>query len=190
MKNLALKEKLIDTFNKDKKVFVFVIAGLLGILLIVISEINFESEENATEKNTNQIEAYEYCDYLEKKVAEIVSSIDGAGSVKVMITLSESIEYVYAQNQNDTKKVNENSENSDNKSDFVIIENDDNDAAEVSEDVKADNKDVSKDSKKGEAKDPAKKNIAIMDNDTKDRIKVAAFFIPRPIRSYFFAPKF
>ena len=128
MKNLALKEKLIDTFNKDKKVLVFVLAGLLGVLLIVISEINFESEENATEKNSNQIEAYDYCDYLEKKVAEIVSSIDGAGKVKVMITLSESIEYVYAQNQNDTKKVNENSENSDNKSDFVIIENDDNDA--------------------------------------------------------------
>ena len=128
MKSSALKEKLIDAFNKDKKVFIFVLAGILGVLLILISEINFEPEENIAEINENQVEAYEYCDYLEKKIEEIVSSIDGAGKVKVMITLSESVEYVYAQNQDDTKKINENSENSDNKSDFVIIENEDNDS--------------------------------------------------------------
>ena len=45
-----------------------------------------------------------------------------------MITLAETTEYVYAQNQNGTKKSNQNSENSDNKSSFVIIEKDNNDS--------------------------------------------------------------
>ena len=72
--------------------------------------------------------SYEYCDYLEKRVEDIVNSIDGAGEVRVMITLAETTEYVYAQNQNGTKKSNKDSENSDNKSNFVIIEKDNNDS--------------------------------------------------------------
>lgn len=128
MKNLILKEKIIDMLNKDKKVVFFMLLGLMGVFLIFLSEINFDTNNDSVEKCSQQNSDYEYCDYLETKIGEIVSSIDGAGKVKVMITLSESVEYVYAKNQNDTKKINENSENSDNKSDFVIIENNDNDS--------------------------------------------------------------
>lgn len=128
MKNIISKDKLIELFNKDKKTLIVVCVGLIGVLLIMISEIDFK-EKNIEEKSLeNQKDSYEYCTYLEERVADIVGSIEGAGSVRVMITLAETTEYVYAQNQNDTKKSNNSSENSDNQSDFVIIEKDNNDS--------------------------------------------------------------
>lgn len=106
---------------------VIVLVGFLGVFLIALSEMNFENEADKNSKSKST-DSYEYCSYLEDRVADIISAIDGAGKVRVMITLAETTEYVYAQNQNDTRKTNKESENSDNKNDFVIIEKDNNDS--------------------------------------------------------------
>ncbi len=128
IKNIKIKEKLIDLFKKDKKTFLIVVIGFACIILIVLSEI--DTVDSQKDKNIKSLttESNEYCAYLEQRVEDVVSSIDGAGKVKVMITISETTEYVYAQNQNGTKKTNKDSENSDSKSDFVIIEKDNDDS--------------------------------------------------------------
>lgn len=128
MKNKLINGKIYDLFKKDKKILILVVAGFIGVLLIALSEINIDNSIDKEKNNTQIMNSYEYCDYLEKRVEDIVNSIDGAGEVRVMITLAETTEYVYAQNQNGTKKSNKDSENSDNKSDFVIIEKDNNDS--------------------------------------------------------------
>lgn len=128
MKNKLINEKLLEVFKKDKKMLLVIFVGFIGVLLIALSEISFD---DSTDKNNEKIlssDSYEYCAYIEKRVEDIVSSIDGAGNVRVMITLAETTEYVYAQNQNGTKKSNKDSENSDNKNSFVIIEKDNNDS--------------------------------------------------------------
>lgn len=128
MKNELINEKLLETFKKDKKMLLVIFVGIIGVLIIALSEISFD---DSTDKNNEKMlnsDSYEYCAYIEKRVEDIVSSIDGAGNVKVMITLAETTEYVYAQNQNGTKKSNKDSENSDNKNSFVIIERDNNDS--------------------------------------------------------------
>lgn len=128
MKGLISKEKIIELFNRDKKTFLIVLVGIIGVFFIMVSELDFDTknENKKATKFTN--DSYEYCLYLEERVADIVSLIEGAGKVEVMITLAETTEYVYAKNQNDTKKTNDNSENLDNQSDFVIIEKDNNDS--------------------------------------------------------------
>lgn len=128
MKNKLLNEKIYSFLNKDKKFLIVVLIGFLGVLLIAISEMNLDNSADNEKKFTENMDSYEYCEYLEKRVEGIVSAIDGAGEVRVLITLAETTEYVYAQNQNGTKKSNKDSENSDNKSDFVIIEKDNNDS--------------------------------------------------------------
>lgn len=128
MKNKLINGKIYDLFKKDKKILILVVAGFIGVFLIALSEINIDNSIDKEKNNTQIMNSYEYCDYLEKRVEDIVNSIDGAGEVRVMITLAETTEYVYAQNQNGTKKSNKDSENSDNKSDFVIIEKDNNDS--------------------------------------------------------------
>lgn len=127
MKNFPLKEKILEIYKKDKKVFFIVVVGIALVLFIFLSEFdNKDSSANKEEIIFNE-NSQEYSLYLEQRVEEIVSSIEGAGKVNVMITISETTEYVYAQNQNGTNKVNKDSENKDNKSDFVIIEKDNND---------------------------------------------------------------
>ncbi len=128
MKNKLIKENLYNLFNKDKKILLVVLVGFIGVLLIAISEMNLDKSTEKGKDLTQNMDSYEYCDYLERRVEDIINSIDGAGEVRVMITLAETTEYVYAQNQNGTKKSNKDSENSDNKSNFVIIENDNNDS--------------------------------------------------------------
>lgn len=128
MKNKLIKENLYNLFEKDKKMLLVVLIGFIGVFLIAISEMNLDKSTEKGKNLTQNMDSYEYCDYLERRVEDIVNSIDGAGEVRVMITLAETTEYVYAQNQNGTKKSNKDSENSDNKSNFVIIENDNNDS--------------------------------------------------------------
>ena len=128
MKNKVLKEKIYNIFEKDKKLLLLVLIGFLGVLLIVISEISFSDSSDENKNLSQYMDSSEYCDNLEKRVEDIVTSIAGAGEVRVMITLAETTEYVYAQNQNGTKKSNQDSENLDNKSSFVIIEKDNNDS--------------------------------------------------------------
>lgn len=128
MKNKLIKENLCNLFKKDKKLLLIVLVGFVVVLLIAISEMGLDKSTEKEKDLTPNMDSYEYCDYLERRVEDIVNSIDGAGEVRVMITLAETTEYVYAQNQNGTKKSNKDSENSDNKSNFVIIEKDNNDS--------------------------------------------------------------
>lgn len=128
MKNKLINEKLLKVFKKDKKMLLVIFVGFIGVLLIALSEISFDDSTDKNNEKISSSDSYEYCAYIEKRVEDIVSSIDGAGNVRVMITLAETTEYVYAQNQNGTKKSNKDSENSDNKNSFVIIEKDNNDS--------------------------------------------------------------
>lgn len=128
MKNKLINEKLLETFKKDKKMLFVILVGFIGVFLIALSEISFEDSTDKKNEKITSLDSYEYCAYLENRVEDIVGSIEGAGKVRVMITLAETTEYVYAQNQNGTKKSNKDSENSDNKNSFVIIEKDNNDS--------------------------------------------------------------
>lgn len=125
---LPLKN-LINKVKIDKKTAMFLVAGLTAILIIFLSEINSSgSKEKEISINSDENTSVTYCEYLEDKIQEIVESIEGAGEAKVMITLSETTEYIYATNDRDTRKNSENSEDSTFENDYVIIENNNNDA--------------------------------------------------------------
>ena len=80
--------------NKKQKNLV-IILGVLGILLLFIS--NFSPKQNA-EKSSPEVtfSAEQYTKQLEKSLTEIVSSIQGAGRCKVLVTVENGIETVYA----------------------------------------------------------------------------------------------
>ncbi len=110
----------------NKKVALIVIVGFIAIALIFLSEVDVDNKQEEPELN-KALSTYEYCDYLEKNVTEIIESIDGAGKTKVMITLSETTEYVYATNNKSTQKNSSNNYDSINEDDYVVIEKDNND---------------------------------------------------------------
>lgn len=68
--------------------------GLAGMGLILLS--NFWPAKSGSQPKTAQLTAEEFTVQLEKKLTELVGSIEGAGESKVMVTLENGVEYVYA----------------------------------------------------------------------------------------------
>lgn len=90
--------EFIEKLPKNKRFIYGAIAvGVLGMLLIIFSG---GSSDDSPEKSSDT-EAFSqnsiYEEELEKRLAEILSSIQGVGDVNVMITLSSTEEYVYAE---------------------------------------------------------------------------------------------
>lgn len=83
----------------ENKKFIYgaVIVGIIGMLLIIFSG----GEKEEVHENTSDSAAFgqdhAYEAELEARLAEILSSIQGVGKVNVMITLSSSEEYIYAE---------------------------------------------------------------------------------------------
>ena len=114
---IRLKEKL----NENRKLALIIAVGFLGIMLISLSEVkNIKTEKNEeTTTESVQLSVDEYTLSLEERLTDLLSSIEDAGQVKVMVTLKSSDESVYAVNENIK---NDNDSNSYSNS-FVIIEN-------------------------------------------------------------------
>ena len=96
--NLSFFEKIKKILTvKNIKIIVFALIGVVAIILCVGFTSN--SDDGVT-KETNYISTYmttiEYCDILENKLEKVLSQINGAGNVKVMISVSGSPELVYA----------------------------------------------------------------------------------------------
>ena len=126
--NFQIKS-VLDKFRIDKKTALFVLIGFTAVMLIFFSEFIDEDNRTKTQSNCTQTPtSVDYCEYLEEKVQEIVESIEGAGTTKVMITLSETTEYVYATNGKNVRKSDENSDDSTTENDYVIIDDNNNDA--------------------------------------------------------------
>lgn len=85
------KEKL----KSEKKLFILVILGLLGILLIFGSEFIKSPAKTDTQQQETDTQS-DYCDTLEEKLKSVLSKTEGAGRVEVMITLQSSDEKIYA----------------------------------------------------------------------------------------------
>lgn len=130
----SLKQKVKDIFKKlsaDKKTMFIVLAGIIGVLILVASE--FIPEGEKAKENEEEIQVseynienhYEYAEMLEKKLTDLISSIEGAGATKVMLTLESSSEAVYAQNdKTDMESNDENSEKISKENDYVLIKTD------------------------------------------------------------------
>ncbi|MDP4120047.1 MAG: hypothetical protein Q8876_03205 [Bacillota bacterium] len=119
-KSFDFIKKIIDN-EKYKKIII--IAGLLGIALIFLSSfVNFgtknkqSTEETASTTQVINTDSYETS--LQNRLCEIVSSIDGAGRTKVLITLDSSSENVYAAN---IKNSGQTESSQDSEKDYITV---------------------------------------------------------------------
>ena len=103
----------IDKLSKNPKfIKVIVITGLVGILLILMSGVFTDKKENSEAKQSSDI-AYisltQYENELEQNLADIISSINGAGKTRVLLTMDSTVEQVYATDKNMSQNNSENS---------------------------------------------------------------------------------
>lgn len=84
-------------FLADKKRTIIIVIGLAGIVLIFVS--GFLGEKSESEPQPDEavpITAEDYRKQLENELAAIISRIDGAGEVSILITMESTTEDVYA----------------------------------------------------------------------------------------------
>lgn len=106
----SIKEKIGEFTKKENRAKLITVMGIIILMLLLLSELGTscaKSEETA-EKSAFDCEAYAAS--LEKQLCDIVGSIEGAGRVKVLVTLQNSEEYIYA---SDSKQNSDSSENHD-----------------------------------------------------------------------------
>ena len=87
-------KKTFEYFKGDKGRKILIIIGIVGIILILLSEFLPASSNNNTK--TQVFSSKQYTQDLENQLATLVSGIEGAGKTNVMVTLEDSGEYVYA----------------------------------------------------------------------------------------------
>ncbi|MDD6276616.1 MAG: hypothetical protein PUB20_07330 [Clostridia bacterium] len=94
MKLGKILENAAERFKTDKRIIVIAAVGLLGIALLAASEfIPDNREEPQVEQEQTQDNSVQE---LEERLTQIITSIDGAGNAKVMITLDTGDENIYA----------------------------------------------------------------------------------------------
>ena len=97
--------KLTSLFQKENRIKLLVLTGLVGIMLIFLSSLGL-GDDKAEIKSESFNEA-SYTDELQKKVCSMVESIEGVGRAKVTISLETSESFEFAKErktQSDTSK--------------------------------------------------------------------------------------
>ena len=97
-------EKIKNILSKDvgKKVVLF--AGILGIFLIFVSSYSQNKPPPEKQEPIKNQTTQEYIEKLESDLNKIISSIKGAGDAKVLITLENGMENVYATEERKNKE--------------------------------------------------------------------------------------
>lgn len=117
-----LKSQFGDMLKKlknDKKALLTVAVGILGMLLVLLSELPFTESAKAQADTTSQGEFY--TDDLERKTEKLISQIEGAGKVSVMLTYEATRETVWAK---DVNSKTQGSEGADTEEKYIIVDTD------------------------------------------------------------------
>lgn len=117
IKKISLKKLLFSPEQSDARLKLIVTVGLAAIAVIFLSDYaggqtRFASAQvnAAAPLHYSGTDYEEYTSQLEARLTELISSVEGAGQAKVMITLECGTEYVYASQQKTTSAMSENTD--------------------------------------------------------------------------------
>lgn len=128
MKISVRVKKIVDTVSEkthlDKKLLLIIAVAFAGICALLLSELLPEREKiQKTQAETSAAQT-DYAADIEARLADIISSIEGAGRVKVMVTLESSGEEIYLRDRSLSSSSGENSGiSSDEVNKYIIIDN-------------------------------------------------------------------
>jgi stage III sporulation protein AG len=100
-----LGEKLPEKLRGDKKLALIAVLCVLGVVCLALSALPGKAEKNTEESGADsvpqvdQADVSAYITQLEGKLAQLISEMDGAGKTRVMLTLENGTEEVFAGNE-------------------------------------------------------------------------------------------
>lgn len=113
------KDKISAFFKeKNNRIKLITIIGLVGIVLIMLSEnIPKENKEVSNTGGNSSVSVDEYKRSVQNELQKIIAQIDGAGKCSVMVTFDNATENVFAYNS--TREKDENGEKQSHE--YVIV---------------------------------------------------------------------
>ncbi len=118
------KETVNEYLEKAKKYKYILAVIAVGILLLSVNVSPNQTENETANSSDEQDQNNQVVENLEQKLTELLSSIDGVGEIKVMITLESSKEYIYASEQKTTHdQSDETSYKQDSETNIIIVDN-------------------------------------------------------------------
>ena len=105
-----------------KNLILVAIAIFIMVLLLVSEFLTPENSENISKENT-EIYSSQYIEKTEKELEALLENISGAGEVKVMITLENCYENVFAKGYSEKNDSKTDSQKSESEEEYIIIKN-------------------------------------------------------------------
>jgi stage III sporulation protein AG len=87
------KEKLKKVMDSGKLRNIIIVTGIVGIALIFLS--SFSDIGLSSEKSDEGFSVTTYSTEIRTDLESVISKIEGAGQTKVLLTMENSVEYVY-----------------------------------------------------------------------------------------------
>ncbi len=112
-------DKIKEILKKDKKILVLLVLAVVGIVLLLFSELS--DSEKTNEQQEISVSTGEYAEIIEGKLTELISSIEGAGETVVMVTVETGEENVFAKEVKSDEETNENRASSNYEYEYVVI---------------------------------------------------------------------
>lgn len=85
-----------ELFSGERRVRLIVALGVLGILLLFLSQCAATSGTKKADAENTMVSTEEYTKTLEKKLTSLLGGIEGVGKAQVMVTLESSAQMIYA----------------------------------------------------------------------------------------------
>ncbi len=113
-------QKALRAFEKYKYILIIVFAGII-LLLIPSFGGSKEAKEPAAEEDAAFLEPFSVAE-LEARMEEVLSEIEGAGKVRVVLTLRTGTEQVLAKDSEASRSTDDGGTSYDNKSAAVVLQ--------------------------------------------------------------------
>ena len=118
---------MVDVLNSLKKLKIskkniaLISCGMFVLIMLLVGE--FFSEGKAETPSKEDTEAYsaQYIEKTEKDLAQLLENISGAGDVRVMITLENCYENVFAKGYNEKNDYEIDSEKIEREEEYIIV---------------------------------------------------------------------
>lgn len=113
-KDLNLKKIWENITKPENRVKLILMIGFAAIFVIFASDyfVAGNTEQTSADVSVYSTNYDDYAAKLEARLTELISSVEGAGEAKVMVTLECGTEYVYASQQKTTSALSEDSDSS------------------------------------------------------------------------------
>lgn len=112
--------KKIKDVKLDKKNKIILLIGALALVFLLVSEIGGETEEVSVTRDSASYSA-EYTKKIERQLEDILSEINGAGRVQVMVTLDTCYENVYAKGYSAKTEENDVETQNETEEEYIIV---------------------------------------------------------------------